>query len=211
MTINGPAPTILAMFLNTAIDQQLDAFAQKRTAARRRRRGRGNPRAHAANGARHRAGRYPEGRPGPEHLPLLDRVFAQGDGRHRRVFRARAGAQFLLGVDLRLSHRRSRREPDLAAGVHARQRLHLRRSVSRARHADRRLRAQPVVLFSQRHGPRIFRDRARRAPHLGDRDARRLRRRTSAARNSNITRKPRGARCTRRKSTSTTSARRCRR
>src|SRR6202035_2868180 len=27
MTINGPAPTLLAMFLNTAIDQQLDAFA----------------------------------------------------------------------------------------------------------------------------------------------------------------------------------------
>ena len=26
MTINGPAPTILAMFLNTAIDQQIDAF-----------------------------------------------------------------------------------------------------------------------------------------------------------------------------------------
>jgi len=26
MTINGPAPTVLAMFLNTAIDQQLDAF-----------------------------------------------------------------------------------------------------------------------------------------------------------------------------------------
>ena len=29
MTINGPAPTILAMFLNTAIDQQLDGFARK--------------------------------------------------------------------------------------------------------------------------------------------------------------------------------------
>jgi methylmalonyl-CoA mutase len=27
MTINGPAPTILAFFLNTAVDQQLDAFA----------------------------------------------------------------------------------------------------------------------------------------------------------------------------------------
>src|SRR5207344_740565 len=26
MTINGPAPTILAMFMNTAIDQQLDKF-----------------------------------------------------------------------------------------------------------------------------------------------------------------------------------------
>jgi methylmalonyl-CoA mutase len=29
MTINGPAPTILAMYLNTAIDQQMDAFVQR--------------------------------------------------------------------------------------------------------------------------------------------------------------------------------------
>ncbi|MQA06968.1 MAG: methylmalonyl-CoA mutase [Pseudonocardiaceae bacterium] len=29
MTINGPAPTILAFFLNTAIDQQFDAFREK--------------------------------------------------------------------------------------------------------------------------------------------------------------------------------------
>ena len=29
MTINGPAPTILAMFLNTAIDQQVAAFAER--------------------------------------------------------------------------------------------------------------------------------------------------------------------------------------
>jgi methylmalonyl-CoA mutase len=29
MTINGPAPTILAFFLNTAIDQQLDAFTER--------------------------------------------------------------------------------------------------------------------------------------------------------------------------------------
>ncbi|WP_048545785.1 fused isobutyryl-CoA mutase/GTPase IcmF [Nostocoides jenkinsii] len=29
MTINGPAPSILAMFLNTAIDQQLDAFREE--------------------------------------------------------------------------------------------------------------------------------------------------------------------------------------
>jgi methylmalonyl-CoA mutase len=28
MTINGPAPTILAMFVNTAIDQQIEKFAQ---------------------------------------------------------------------------------------------------------------------------------------------------------------------------------------
>jgi len=29
MTINGPAPTILAMFMNTAIDQQIDKFVEK--------------------------------------------------------------------------------------------------------------------------------------------------------------------------------------
>ena len=29
MTINGPAPIILAMFMNTAVEQQLDAFAAK--------------------------------------------------------------------------------------------------------------------------------------------------------------------------------------
>jgi len=29
MTINGPAPTILAMFMNTAIDQQIEAFKAK--------------------------------------------------------------------------------------------------------------------------------------------------------------------------------------
>ena len=33
MTINGPAPTILAFFLNTAIDQQLDEFRARRRAA----------------------------------------------------------------------------------------------------------------------------------------------------------------------------------
>ena len=37
MTINGPAPTILAFFLNTAIDQQVDAF-RARAGPRARRR-----------------------------------------------------------------------------------------------------------------------------------------------------------------------------
>jgi methylmalonyl-CoA mutase len=86
MTINGPAPTILAMFMNTAIDQQIDRSAPTTAASRpptRKRR--------SANGccqrARHGAGRHPEGRPGPEHLHLLDRVLAQGDGRHPGVLR----------------------------------------------------------------------------------------------------------------------------
>nr|GFD53423.1 hypothetical protein [Tanacetum cinerariifolium] len=89
----------------------------------------------AGQRARHRAGRHPEGRPGPEHLHLLDRVLAEGDGRHPGIFRPPPGAQFLLGVDLGLPHRRSRRESDLAAGVYAVERFHLRRSVSGARHA----------------------------------------------------------------------------
>jgi methylmalonyl-CoA mutase len=36
MTINGPAPTVLAFFLNTAIDQQLDKFRRTTAASRRR-------------------------------------------------------------------------------------------------------------------------------------------------------------------------------
>ena len=40
MTINGPAPTILAMFLNTAIDQQVDAFRERGGPRARRRRAR---------------------------------------------------------------------------------------------------------------------------------------------------------------------------
>jgi hypothetical protein len=62
------------------------------------------------------------------------------------------------------------------------QRLHHRRVLPRARHADRRFRAEPVVLLQQRHGPGIHRHRPRGAPHLGARDARALRRQRRAAR-----------------------------
>ena len=44
MTINGPAPTILAMFMNTAIDQQLDKFRAENGREPDRRRGREDPR-----------------------------------------------------------------------------------------------------------------------------------------------------------------------
>jgi methylmalonyl-CoA mutase len=76
MTINGPAPTILAMFMNTA-DRPADRQVRGRQPppADRRRSGK-NSRLGAGERARHRAGRHPEGRPGPEHLHLLDRVFA---------------------------------------------------------------------------------------------------------------------------------------
>ena len=52
MTINGPAPAILAMYLATAIDQHPEL----------------EPGGGAAPGPRHGAGRHPQGGPGPEHL-----------------------------------------------------------------------------------------------------------------------------------------------
>jgi methylmalonyl-CoA mutase len=85
MTINGPAPTILAMFMNTAIDQKLAKFkadnGREPTDTKPE-----DPRMGAGQRARHGAGRHPEGRPGPEHLHLLDRVQPEGDGRHREYF-----------------------------------------------------------------------------------------------------------------------------
>ena len=118
---------------------------------------------------------------------------------------------FYSRLDLRLPHRRGRREPDLPARLHARQRLHDRRVLPGARHEDRRLRAEPVVLLLQRHGPGVRGHRARGAAHLGARHARALRRRRRAARCSSTTSRPRAAACTRRRSPSTTSAPRCRR
>ena len=47
MTINGPAPTLLAMFMNTAIDQQLDKFREGQRPRAHRRRGGQDPRVDA--------------------------------------------------------------------------------------------------------------------------------------------------------------------
>ena len=87
MTINGPAPIILAMFFNTAIDQQVDKFETDN--------GREPTEDEAekirewtlADRARHGAGRHPQGGPGPEHLHLLHRVRAEDDGRHPGILR----------------------------------------------------------------------------------------------------------------------------
>ena len=166
---------------------------------------------HAQDRARHRAGRHPQGRPGAEHLHLQHRVRPAHDGRHPAVLRRPQGPQLLLGVDLRLPHRRSRREPDQPARLHPEQRLHDRRVLPGARHEDRRLRAEPVVLLQQRHGPGVHRDRPRRPPHLGARDARTLRRRPAQPDDEVPHPDVAAARCTRRKSSSTTSAPRCRR
>ena len=181
MTINGPAPTILAFFLNTAIDQQLEQFRESEGREPSDSEAAEIRRAHAVHRAGHRAGRHPQGGSGPEHLHLLHRLLAADDGRHRRVFRPAQGAQLLLGVDLRLPHRRGRGEPDQPACLHAGQRLHLRRVLPGPRHEDRRLRTEPVVLLLQRDGSRVHRARPGGASDLGGCDARQVRRERAIA------------------------------
>ncbi|MCZ7628760.1 MAG: methylmalonyl-CoA mutase family protein [Microthrixaceae bacterium] len=160
MTINGPAPAILAMFLNTAIDQHPELEP-----AEVLRRVRGTVQADILKGG-----------PGSEHLHPLHRVRPVDDGRHPGVVRRQRRAQLLLGVDLGLPHRRSGSEPDQPAGVHTRQRIHLRGGLPGPRNGDRRLRRQPVVLLLQRDGPGVHGARPGRTAHLGDRHAGPLRR-----------------------------------
>src|SRR5690606_14030653 len=156
--------------------------------AGRHRRPAGGPRdlredqgADPAHRARHRAGRHPQGGPGPEHLHLQHRVRPAHDGRHPAVLRRPPGPQLLLGLHLRLPHRRGRGEPDQPARLHPQQRLHHRRVLPCPRHAHRRLRAEPELLLQQRHGPGVHRHRPRRPAHLGPRHARALRRQRTVA------------------------------
>ena len=87
-----------------------------------------------------------------------------------------AGPQLLLGLDLRLPHRRGRGQPHHPAGLHPGQRLHLRRVLPGPGHGRRRLRPQPLVLLLQRHGPRVHRDRPGGPADLGHRHEGALRR-----------------------------------
>ena len=121
MTINGPAPTILAMFMNTAIDQQLDKFRDRQRPRADRRRGRrrsARGRCRTVRGTV-QADILKEDQ-GQNTCIFSTEFSAQGDGRHPGVLRPPRRAQLLFGVDLRLPHRRGRREPDHAARVHAR-------------------------------------------------------------------------------------------
>ena len=141
----------------------------------RRRRALRVARPHPGHGARHRAGRHPQGGPGPEHLHLLDRVRTAVHGRRPAVLHRQRGAQLLLGVHQRLPHRRGRGEPRQPAGLHPGQCLHLRRGLPGEGHGGRRLRPEPVVLLQQRDGRRVHRHRPGGAADLGGRDAGSLR------------------------------------
>jgi methylmalonyl-CoA mutase len=212
MTINGPAPTILAMFLNTAIDQQLDRF-------RRRRGPRPLPRTRppicgpgcSPERPRHRAGRHPQGGPGPEHLHLLHRVrlgmMADIAGVVRRppgrelllvsisgYHIAEAGANPISQLAFTLANGFTYVEAYLARGMAVDDfapNLSRSSSATAWTPSTRCSAGSPVA-----SGPSAMRDR------YGA---------TSAARSSSTTCRRRVGRCTRRRSRSTTSAPRCRR
>ena len=176
MTINGPAPTILAMFMNTAIDQKLDKFSAD------------NGREPTDDEAAKISAWVKENVRGTVQADILKEDQGQNTcifstefslkvmGDIAEYFVHHRRAQLLLGQHPRLPHRRGRCEPDQPAGLHAEQRLHLRRGLPGPRHAHRRLRAEPELLLLQRHGPGVHGDGPRGAAHLGGEHARTLRR-----------------------------------
>ena len=182
MTINGPAPAILAYFLNTAIDQQVDAVRGRARARARRPTEHEELTAFALANVRGtvQADILKEDQ-GQNTCIFSTEFCAAHDGRHPGVVHPAPGAQLLLGLDLRLPHRRGRGEPDQPAGLHAGQRVHLRGELPGPRHGHRRLRAEPVVLLLQRDGRRVHGDRPGGPADLGGRDARALRRERARA------------------------------
>ena len=119
---------------------------------------------------------HPQGVHRAEGVDLPARAVDAARHRHDRVLRA-GDAAVASDLDLRLPHPRGGLDRRAGAGVHARRRVRLRRGGDGARARRRRLRAAPLVLLQRAH--RLLRgDREvpRRAPHLGARAPRALRR-----------------------------------
>jgi methylmalonyl-CoA mutase len=174
MTINGPAPTILAMFMNTAIDQQIDRSAPTTAASRPPTRKR-------------RSARVLQNVRGTVQADILK----EDQGQNTCIFSTEFSLKVMGDIQEYFVHHQVRNFYSVsisaitspkpartrsAAGLHAGQRLHVCRGLPGARHAHRRLRAQPVVLLLERHGPGVQRAGPRGAPHLGGGDARQVRR-----------------------------------
>ena len=176
MTINGPAPAILAMFLNAAIDQRIAAFVAEHSRI-----------PNEDEEASIRAWVLANVR-GTVQADILKEDQGQNTCIFSTEFSLRCmadvqewfvqqrRAQLLLGLDLRLPHRGGWGQPDQPAGVHAREWIHLRRGLPRARDGHRRLRPESLVLLLQRDGRRVLGHRPGCSAHLGGCDARPLRR-----------------------------------
>ena len=129
---------------------------------------------------RHVAERHPEGVPGAEGVRLPAAPVDAPRARHDLVHRRRDAA-LALDLDLRLPHPRGRLDGRRGAGVHARQRLRLRRTRAAGRPAGRRVRPAAELLLQRPH--RLLRGDLqvpRRPPDLGALDEGALRRRVGA-------------------------------
>ena len=148
MTINGPAPTILAFFLNTAIDQQVDAF--------RAREGRDPDEAE-------RAGLTAYALANVRGTVQAD-ILKEDQGQNTCIFSTEFSLKMMADIQEWFIEHEVRNfysvsisgyhiaeagcEPHQPARLHPGQRLHLRRELPRARHGRRRLRSQPAASSS---------------------------------------------------------------
>ena len=214
MTINGPAPTdprVLPQHRRSTT--QVEAFGGRAGPRAERRTRRDGIRAHAlADRARHRAGRHPQGGPGPEHLPVLHRVLAADDGRHPGVVHrssrcatstrcrsrgyhiAEAGANPISQLAFTLANGFTYVEAYLARGMDIDD-----------------FAPNLSFFFSNGMDPEYTVHRPGRPPHLGGRDEGEVRRQRALPEAEVPRADVAAARCTRRRWTSTTSAPRCRR
>ncbi len=156
MTINGPAPTILAMFMNTAVDQNLEKFQ-------------------ADNGrdpTEDEVGKIKAWVLANVRGTVQADILKEDQGQNTCIFSTEFSlkvmgdiAEYFVQHDVRNFYSVSISGYHIAeAGANPIsqlaftlvERLHLGRSVSRARHAHRRIRAEPELLLQQRHGPRVL-------------------------------------------------------
>ena len=181
MTINGPAPTILAMFVNTAIDQQLEKFARDN--------GR-EPTDDEADKIREWTLTSVRG-------TVQADILKEDQGQNTCIFSTEFSLkvmgdiqEFFVANGIRNFYSVSISGYHIAeAGANPISQLAftlsngftLRRGLSRPRDAHRRLRAEPVVLLQLRHGSGVRGDRPGRAPDLGGGDEAALRRQRALA------------------------------
>ena len=167
MTINGPAPTILAFFLNTAIDQQVDAF--------RAREGREPGEAERAELTAYALANV--------RGTVQADILKEDQGQNTCIFSTEFSLRMMADIQEWFIEHEVRNFYSVSisgyhiaeAGANPISQLaftlangftyvesYLARGMD-----DRRLRAQPVVLLQQRHGPRVLRARPRRPPRSG--------------------------------------------
>jgi methylmalonyl-CoA mutase len=176
MTINGPAPMILAMFLNAAIDQQIAKFVTD----------------NSRQPTEDEAEKIREWTLSSVRGTVQADILKEDQGQNTCIFSTEFALKMMGDIAEFFVHNQIRNFYSVSisgyhiaeAGANPISQLAFTlangftycRDLPGARHAHRRLRAQPELLLQQRHGPGILGDRPRRAPHLGRGDEEQVRR-----------------------------------